>query len=155
MLVKLTDPLNEFVPDEVTEVDKVGETVDEDENEFDTVCDTERVLQGDAVYETDTVPHGLGDAVVDVVGEMVVLADPQAEPVAVDAYDGVTLDEIVNVAEIVDDEEVDTDPHCEAELDTHDDMVWELECVSETVDDVDIVPDIDCEIELVPHEDAQ
>ncbi len=42
---------------------------------------------------------------------MVELADPQAEPVTVDAYDIVAFGEEDVVDEIVGDEEADTDPH--------------------------------------------
>ena len=77
----------------------------------DTVCDVERELHGDAVYETDAVPHELTETVNDAVGETVVLADPQAEPVAVDAYDAVEFGEVDDVDETVGDGEVDTDPH--------------------------------------------
>ena len=153
--VTLADALYEFVPEDVTEVDKVAETVDDGEKQLDPVGDVERVLHGDAVNETDAVPHGLADIDGESVVDTVVLEVPHGAPVAVDTYDVVTLGEVVNVADIVDDEEVDTDPHCDAELDTHDETVWELVWVGETVDDVEIVPDTDCETELVPHEDAQ
>ena len=95
----------------MTEVEKVAETVDDGETVLDPDCEMVRVLHGDAVYETDTVPHELADADIDVDGEMVELADPQAEPVTVDAYDTVAFGEEDVVDEIVGDEETDTDPH--------------------------------------------
>ena len=87
--VKLTVPLFELVPEEVTEVDKVAEIVDDDDSVPEPVCEVERELLGDAVYETDTVPHGVADTDRDVVVETVVLAvsleeivpDTDCEPV--------------------------------------------------------------------------
>ena len=43
------------------ELECVGEIVGDVETVPDTDCDKERVLHGDAVNETDTVPHELGD----------------------------------------------------------------------------------------------
>ena len=68
-----------MTPDEVTEVEKVAETVDDIENVPDPVCTTEREVQGETVFETVAVPHGLGDADADVVVDMVMLPEEQAE----------------------------------------------------------------------------
>ena len=68
-----------MTPDEVTEVEKVAETVDDMENVPDPVCTTEREVQGETVLETVAVPHGLGDADADVVVDMVMLPEEQAE----------------------------------------------------------------------------
>ena len=68
----------------MTEVEKVAETVDDGETVLDPDCEMVRVLHGDAVYETDPVPHELGEGDIDVDGEMVELADSQVEPVADD-----------------------------------------------------------------------
>ena len=100
----------------MTEVDNVAQTVDDCKTEPDTDCEGERVLHGDAVYETDTVPHGLADTVIDSVGETVVLADPQEESVPDVEYDIVGLGEVVDATEVVGDDEVLPDRDSTVEL---------------------------------------
>ncbi len=52
----------ELVPHEVYELDSVDEIVEDVESVPDPDCDMDCVLQGDDVYDTDTVPHELADA---------------------------------------------------------------------------------------------
>ena len=65
----LSDQLFELHPDDVYELDSVDEIVGDGESVPDPDCDTERVPQGDAVNETDTVPQELNDGECDVVNE--------------------------------------------------------------------------------------
>ena len=117
--VKLPDALMEPVSDVVKDVVTVGEleNVDEPddggENVPDDDCDTERVLQGDGVEETEADPHGLADGDEDVVVGPDALADPLIEPVNDVVEDGVDDADIVNVVEIVVNDVIVPDPDCE------------------------------------------
>ena len=152
--VALPDPLYVFAPEDVTEVDNVAQTVDDCKTEPDTDCEGERVLHGDAVYETDPVPHGLADTAIDSVGETVVLADPQDEPVADDTYDAVAFGEADGVDEIDGEEEASPDTDCKMERVPHSDVVGEVDDVVDNVGHMVIVPDTDCEPVLDPQDNA-
>ena len=66
-------------------------------------CDMDRVPQGDAVYETDTVPHTLADDDGDDIGEPDALSDQLLELVPHDVYELDSVDEIVGDVESVPD----------------------------------------------------
>lgn len=121
--VALTDPLFEPDTDAVADVENVIDTVDDGELVPDVDRDTERVLQGDAVYETDTVPHALDDGDDDGDVETDALKDALTEPVTVVVWDVVTVEELENVDEIVDDGERVPDDDCDTERVLQDDAV--------------------------------
>ncbi len=111
----LSDQLLELVPDEENELDSVVEIVGDGESVPDPDCDMDRVLQGDDVYDTDTVPHELADADEQVVCETDGLTVPLLMVVTDELYDDDTVGDDDSVAEIVD--EVDSVPDTDCDMD--------------------------------------
>ncbi len=97
-----------------------------------TDCDRDCVPQGDAVKDTDTVPHELADADEQVVDEPDGLTVMLLEDVADELYDADTVGDDDSVVEIV----------------------GEVDNVVEMVDDEESVPEPDCDMECVPLGDA-
>ena len=130
------------------ELDSVDEMVDDVEGVPEPDCEIDCVLQGDAVKETDAVPHALAEGDSDDRGEPDALSDQLFELHPDGEY------ELVNVGEIVGDVECVPDTDCDSDCVLHGDAVNEFDSVVEIVGDVESVPDTDCDTERVPQEDA-
>ena len=147
-------------------------------------CDMDSVPQGDAVYETDTVPLELAADDGDDIGEPDALSDQLFELVPDEVSELESVDEIVEDVESVPDpdcdvervpqgdavKDTDTVPHGDAEADEQmvsepdglpenvfelvPDDENELVKVGEMVGDVECVPDSDCDMVCVLHGDA-
>ena len=89
----------------------------------DTDCDTERVPHGDAVKETDTVPHELDEGECDIVDEPDGLNVPLLQLDTEELYDDDTVGDDDNVVEIVDDGESVPEPDCDRVSVPHGDAV--------------------------------
>ena len=83
----------------------------------------DRVPQGDAVYDTDTVPHELDEGECDDIDELDGLTVPLLTLVTDGLYDDDTVGDDDNVGEIVDDVDTVPDPDCERECVPHGDAV--------------------------------
>ena len=172
------------VADTVGEVDNVEDIVDDGESVPDPDCDIERVPQGDAVKDTDTVPQALAEGDGDDIVEPDALSDQLFELHPDDVYELDKVVEIVGEVECVPDpdcdkervpqgdaeKESDTVPLTVADADGVDvvesdalveklfelvpDDENELDNVGEIVVDGESVPDPDCDMERVPHGDA-
>ena len=133
----LSDQLFELQPEDEYELDKVGEIVDDGECVPDPDCDIDCVLQGDAVYETDTVPHELAEVDGDVSDEL----DGLTDPVLTLDTDGLKDDDTVgdddNVDEIVDEVDSVPDPDCDIDCVLQGDAVKETDTVPHELADDD------------------